>query len=280
MEPNKQPPHNPDSTKARAQVQSNSGAVAESFFGYFTPVYTPLYADNPELVQETQRIRHEVYCEEFGFEPRTANGLEVDPHDAHAHHVLLKHNASAVFAGSARLVTPGGERSLQRLPLYQHCWQCIAPQWRERLEDDAGRCGEISRLAVRAQFRRRQQDLRLPAGSVGESNASVDAQQTRRTLPFIALGIYLSIAAVAEILHRRGQLDAVFVMMEPRLYRNLKIHGIRFEQIGEVADYHGKRAPFIITEQGLSQALNPDVAEIINALIDRFTTTTAGLPLN
>jgi N-acyl amino acid synthase of PEP-CTERM/exosortase system len=48
--------------------------------------------------------------------------------------------------------------------------------------------------------------------------------------------------AVAE---RKG-IQHFFVMMEPRLARSAGFLGIKFEQVGEVVDYHGQRAAYYI----------------------------------
>jgi N-acyl amino acid synthase of PEP-CTERM/exosortase system len=42
------------------------------------------------LVKEAQKIRHEVYCKELGWEPENRDGLEKDSYDAYSLHCLLK----------------------------------------------------------------------------------------------------------------------------------------------------------------------------------------------
>jgi N-acyl amino acid synthase of PEP-CTERM/exosortase system len=46
-------------------------------------------------------------------------------------------------------------------------------------------------------------------------------------------------------------------MMEPRLARSLRFVGIPFEQVGPVVEYHGKRAPFYISQELLMTGLSP-----------------------
>jgi hypothetical protein len=55
-------------------------------------------------------------------------------------------------------------------------------------------------------------------------------------------------------------------MMEPRLAKHLFFAGIRFEQVGDVVDYHGPRAAFHITRRGLYQHLNPEVKSLLDTI--------------
>src|SRR6266853_4586961 len=54
-----------------------------------------------DLIKECLRLRYQVYCVEKGFEPGR-NGLETDPFDDKARHVLLIHRASGEPIGTVR----------------------------------------------------------------------------------------------------------------------------------------------------------------------------------
>jgi N-acyl amino acid synthase of PEP-CTERM/exosortase system len=219
--------------------------------------FTPLYADSEALRDQVFRIRHEVFCEEFGFEPLSADQRERDEFDPIAHHFLLGHNQSQQFAGCVRLIVPRPEANQSMLPIARFCWPHLDPYVQMLLQSRA-RCGEISRLAVRARYRRRQSDPHTPEGGALQAEAA-DRSADRRLFPFVSFGIYLCIGAALELLHQRGQLDAALIMMEPKLYRNLKQQGFNFQPAGPVIDYHGRRAPFVITEQTLAPRLSSEM---------------------
>ena len=61
--------------------------------------------------------------------------------------------------------------------------------------------------------------------------------------------------------------DRALVMMEPRLARLLNSCGIKFTQVGEVIDYHGRRGPFCITREELLQNLQADSEQLLQSLI-------------
>jgi hypothetical protein len=57
-------------------------------------------------------------------------------------------------------------------------------------------------------------------------------------------------------------MSGVFAMMEPRLARYLLQVGLEFTQAGEEIEYHGKRAAYYITKEGLK--LNGDMATLLD----------------
>ncbi len=215
-------------------------------------------AVTPEQRAEVFAIRYRVYCEEFGFEDaqRFPNRQEIDACDTHAEHCLIEHLASGRRTGCVRLVrTPTGDPHY-RFPFEAACAGALDASAthcaRERL-------GEISRLAVDHTFRRRQGESDTPTGQVitGESNPD-----ERRRFPMIAPGLYLAAAALGL----DAGLDCVFAMMEPRLARHLSRFGIRFEQVGPVVDFHGPRAPFRITREGLFAGLAEEIADLLTEI--------------
>ena len=52
-------------------------------------------------------------------------------------------------------------------------------------------------------------------------------------------------------------------MMEPRLARSMRFVGIKFDQIGPVVEYHGKRAPYYINLNLLTKSLRPGFAKML-----------------
>jgi N-acyl amino acid synthase of PEP-CTERM/exosortase system len=130
--------------------------------------------------------------------------------------------------------------------------------------------GEISRLAVIANFRRRAGELEVPYPLVQEGLPELgNAENERRSFPHIALGLYLSAAAIGLNLG----MERAFAMMESRLARRLHIYGIHFEQIGTEVEHRGKRAPFQITKAKLYAHLNNDIRGLLDDIqksVDAF----------
>ena len=111
---------------------------------------------------------------------------------------------------------------------------------------------EISRLAVKADFRRRKTDQFKGSGT-GVIQETSYSEVELRCFPFIAVGLYFSAASVIL----QNNIKHTYVMMEPRLARSLRFIGIKFDQLGPVVDYHGQRAPFYINPSLFYSSLRP-----------------------
>ena len=96
-------------------------SIAENFNKYFEV----LFANTESLRQESFRIRHRVYCEELGWEPKQDNGLETDPCDDYSFALLLVHKRTGQYAGTARLVISPPEKPEKQLPFEMHCLQSV-----------------------------------------------------------------------------------------------------------------------------------------------------------
>ena len=98
--------------------------------------------------------------------------------------------------------------------------------------------------------------------SQGGINTEVYSETELRCFPFIAVGLYLEIVAVAK---RKG-IQHFFVMMEPRLARSTAFVGIKWQQVGDVVEYHGKRAPYYINLDMFYQTLSPSFRVMLDHL--------------
>ena len=231
---------------------SNSVSLRDSFHQYFAVIP----ADTEELLHETFKIRYQVYCEELGYEDKSGfrDQREFDEFDPVSQHCLLLHKTSTIYAGSIRLVSAARNR-LPFESLYG------AGAFRSEIVDlrqlDPLSYAEISRIAVISHFRRRKDERNTPAGIIPDPELH---QTERRSFPLIAFGLYLSAAAMGL----NNGLERVFAMMEPRLARRLRIYGINFQQIGPITEHRGKRAPFQITRDGLSQGITTDISGLLS----------------
>ena len=229
--------------------------LVRSFSKYFRVVV----ADSPVLRDEVYKIRYQVYCKEMRTEPeeRFPDGREHDLFDESAAHCLLQHRSSGLYAGCVRLVYSDRVNSTS-LPLEECCRDSLYPSVEETILPHRGSFGEISRLAVPMEFRRRQGEQGMPIPIHLDEQMMLNSTERRHQSPYITMGLFLSAAAMGLI---RG-MSGVFAMMEPRLSRYLRQLGLEFEQVGEEVEYHGKRAAFYITREGLK--LNGDMAALLD----------------
>ena len=241
---------------------------ANQICSHFSTYLGPVVATSPELKTEVYKIRHAVYCEELHFEEVRENGLETDEFDAYSQYCLIHHMNSGNYAGTVRIVTP--ENKEQLLPLEKYCLNSITHKQYNPLNFPRNEICEISRLAVPHAFRRRQMD-NFDGAATGAINTQTFSEKELRCFPFIAVGLYLTAASLVI----KQDINHVFVMMEPRLARSMRFLGIRFEQIGPVIDYHGKRAPYYITPNRLIESLSPGFKKMLSHIMKSVNNSTA-----
>lgn len=210
--------------------------------------------------REIFRLRYEVYCEERGYEDRHAfpGGEEHDAYDADSVFALVRHRASGRAAGCVRLITNARTPGL-RFPFEQLCHGHLDAQALDLQQFDRERCGEISRLAVHADFRRRGADVDSGFGELDpESYFGGD-----RRYPLVAMGLFVAATALAL----NAGLEQVVVVMEPRLARLLASGGLPFRQVGDIIHYRGRRAPFRIRRADLAGGLHPQCRRLLERLL-------------
>lgn len=250
----------PQSAATAATLLNAGASLREHFDAHFDVVAVT----SPETRREVFRLRYAVYCEELAYEDASIfpDAEERDAFDDDAEFALLRHRATGRAVGCVRLIVNRRTPDL-RFPFEQACAGRLDRTLLDVDSFDRDRAGEISRLAVHQQFRRRKGEAETPDGASGEPD---DHFGGSRRYPLIAMGLFLAATALAM---NRG-LEQVLVMMEPRLARLLGSCGIRFTRIGEVIDYHGRRGPFRITRAELLANLNPDSAALLAAMIERL----------
>lgn len=232
--------------------------IETSLASRFADTFSVIPATTAELREKVYQLRHQVYCDELGYEPRRASLLEHDAYDARSIHCLLFHKASQTYAGCVRLVLPDGDDVDDQLPFESSCSQSLDWDFDAAGQTPRARYGEISRLAITANFRRRRGEVTL-----GDSDSlALDGadQNDRRLFPSVALGLYVAITAMGL---NKG-LDGVFAMMEPRLARQLRRFGIVFTQVGAQVEHRGVRAPFFIHRDGLFDNLKADCRVLLD----------------
>ncbi|MDN4501797.1 PEP-CTERM/exosortase system-associated acyltransferase [Alteromonadaceae bacterium BrNp21-10] len=236
---------------------SNS-SLAENFNEYFEIVF----ALTPELREEGYKIRHKVYAEELGWEPTQESKCETDEFDEYAYSLLLRHKRTGQFAGTVRLVLPPSADEYKSLPLEHHFEKTLLEGMPKPQDYMSGGYGEVSRLAVPEDFRRRVGEKQQPFIVNDMSGEGTFSEEERRNFPNIAIGLYLGIIAFAKMCNH----DMMFVVVEPRLKKRLERVGLYFEQIGEEMDFRGIRAPFCLPRENFDSKFNVEMLALFQSL--------------
>jgi N-acyl amino acid synthase of PEP-CTERM/exosortase system len=231
-----------------------SRSSPETFSRYFS--VHPVEPGTPSE-EEVYRVRYQVYCQEFGYEPSAnfPDGKETDGFDHRSRHCLVVHKPSGHSAGCVRLVHPDPDDRDSLLPFEQNCGDSLDREKLARLDLPRSTVCEISRLAVSRTFRGRAGE---DASKYGAVSGLKFTESERRVFPYIAVSLYLAATVLTELTGRRN----VFAMMEPFLPRLLNRVGIHFQQVGPVIDYHGQRAPYFITTDSALEGMKPDLREL------------------
>lgn len=231
-------------------VSAKASREAHSISDHFTQFLQPFVASDQHLKEEAFKIRHNVYCEELSFEDVRENGQETDEFDRQSIFSLIKHKPTETFTSCVRLVTSNGADEL--LPIEKYCLDSITNEDLSPVRFNRSEIAEISRLAVKSDFRRRKADSFKGSGTGVISEISYSETELR-CFPFIAIGLYMAAATMSM----NTGIRHVYVMMEPRLARSMKFIGITFQQLGPPIDYHGLRAPYYISPEIFMKNLSP-----------------------
>lgn len=213
----------------------------------FARAFEIVIADTDDLRAEVYRLRHDVFCQEFGYGMDNDGTLEADAYDPQSIHCLLRHRPTGLNTGCLRLVMPlagGGGLPFENFGLRYVDRKLF--DWRQI---DSRQCCEISRLAVTSNFRRRSGERNTVDG-ITEIRAAEDFSGGR--FPYIAVSLYQ--AAMALILQR--QYRWVFMVVEPRLQRHLHRFGVQVHQISPTFEYYGKRAVYMTTGDEVQSEVN------------------------
>ena len=225
---------------------------------HFQEYFTVQSADTSDLKKAVYKLRYDVYCTELRYERDCLVDCEKDSFDDYSSHVLITHKASGIYAGCVRLVTPPSNNSHATLPFEINCLPSMSTIKMKFLENQ-GRAslGELSRLAVCGNFRRRFGEKTNQYGVVTSSSLIEVINDEMRYFPYIAVALYMASASIAI---NRG-IKYIVVMMEPRLAKHLLRYGICFIQLSEVIDYHGDRALFYIDNPTFIKNFKPELEE-------------------
>ena len=227
----------PGTADAQRLIES---AAAWISFVLYRRHFELVRANSEELRDLVYQLRYQVYAHERGFENPGDHpgGRERDGFDAHALHILLRHRASGIVVGTARLVLPRADDLSSSFPV-----QALSSHSILHDPDVARHAVESSRLAIS-----RERLRRCRIGSVGKGwfstgpvnrDSKLGRAISRALLPQLSAGL---IAAVIELAAENGY-PILFSVMEPQLIRKLERIGIRFPFVDAPVVYHGLRHP-------------------------------------
>ena len=217
--------------------------------------------DNAKLFEAIYRLRYQVYVKEWGFETPEDHpeGLEKDVHDRHSRHVYAYTGAEDNVIGTARIILP----SDSLFPLQENF------DIDDRLfRNQEHKVAEISRLAISKDFRRRAIDRlifnkdKTDSEDLAQYQKMKNIENERRKCEHeLVLGIYLLIYRESIKLG----LTHWCAVMARGLYVILARWGIPFNQVGPEKEYHGIRAPYVVSLKDLETNLerkNPDLLQL------------------
>jgi N-acyl-L-homoserine lactone synthetase len=169
--------------------------------------------DDPVLMEQSYRLRYQVYCLERGFlsAANYPDRLECDEFDRFSLHAGVV-NRQRELVGTLRLV----KVDMAELPLFRHC--TIDDQYDRELRRDGVQLAEVSRLCM-------SRECRDDSGG----NSRVGLNLFRATYQT----------------SKRARLTHWLVAMEPSLHRLLAAVGVPFRLAGPVTDYFGPVAPYM-----------------------------------
>lgn len=190
---------------------------------------------NDPLLEEVYKLRYKVYCDEWGFERPEDHpgGIEQDEFDAHSVHFAAIRKEDQKLVGTTRIIL----QSELGFPIEEHC--CINE---DILKSDKALWGEISRLAVSKEFRKRTGDDSIYKHEDPQFiNINSPFQEKRKNENQIVIGLYKCIYRESM---ERG-LTHLYAVMAKGLFLLLSRIGLNFIQAGPGVEYHGIRTPYI-----------------------------------
>ena len=191
--------------------------------------------DDSVLLREVYELRYKVYIEEWGFEkPEEHPGsVESDRFDENSVHFVALRSDNGQLIGTIRIILI----SEHGFPIESH--SVIDA---DLSHIDRGKIGEISRLAVSKEYRRRATDSAIyGSAEFDEGNLQQIVDERRKNENLIVAGLYKSVYRESRALG----LEYFYAVMSKGLYLLLKRLGIRFEPVGPAIDYHGWRTPYV-----------------------------------
>lgn len=196
--------------------------------------------ETEDLLLKTQKLRYETYVKEFGFEKEEDHpgGLEIDDYEDESIHFAALNEEDDVV-GTIRLIL----HSDKGFPI-EHATELKL----EGGPPPPETTGEISRLVVSKNYRRRREDGRYGLESYipdhdgdRRSKRPKTYYEKKRKAPVIVIGLY------QVMYHESKRLGIThwYMITEQKVYNSFRKFGFLFYAIGEPVYYHGLRTPYL-----------------------------------
>ncbi len=239
----------------------------------FQTYFRVMLAHTPASIERAQRIRYDVYCQEFHFEKEEncPGGLEKDEYDQFSVHCLVVHKATDTPAGCVRLVKISNDNPGLLLPLEKFCGHSLRHETLHPALMTRRKLCEISRLAVHTNFRRRFGESASPVGSKFAIFSEDLTVEERRTFPLISIALIAASTALMVLSDRPN----LFIMVERWLATLLRRVGLDFVQVGEEVEYHGPRAAYFVDIEQMLRGMKGDLREIYGFVYSSLKTDVA-----
>ncbi len=229
----------------------------------FKSFFRVVPATSQALINESYKVRHQVYCTELGWEAVREDKMEHDEYDPHALHCLLEDTRRKKYIGCIRLILPNPNNPDQPLPFQISCAGKLDPDVPDPRLRQSYAIAEVSRLAVVGEYRRRRHE-RLPEQEQDQDQDQDQDQEedkaisinkedfgnvTRPRFPYIPVGLYMGMLQMAK---RQG-IKKLYILTEPSLADHFCRLGGKLTLVGGSIEHRGIRRPYVM-----------DVEDVIN----------------
>ncbi|SFQ08256.1 N-acyl amino acid synthase, PEP-CTERM/exosortase system-associated [Nitrosomonas cryotolerans] len=235
-------------------TQSEKGNHKNTFNRYFQIV--PAFSE--ALKDEVYRIRHQVYCEELGFESAQSNKRETDEYDIDSSHLLIRNIQSNEFIGCARIIRVHSVNPHCLLPFEKTCADTLDRTIVDPAKLPRHKIAEVSRLAVIAKYRRRKSDT---ANAISISSEDFGTAKQPR-FPYIPVSLYLGSTKLAS----SYGIENAFTLTEERLANHFSKLGFDLQSIGGPIEHHGKRVPSMFSVNGTINKMYPPLRPLYQSI--------------
>lgn len=218
-------------------VGKSEGPNSPRLITLFDKYFELVPALSEELRNEVFRMRFQVLAVEHNyFDPDSLpNGMEFDEYDSHSKHFLLRHRPTGAWAGTVRVVLPKKTANGYLLPIQE---ECTDPLLADPAKFPTELVGEVSRLSISKNFRRRVTDT-IISDALLDSEAKRDTKESRRIVPYMCLGLMQAVIQTCV----ENEKTHVAAIMEHQLLRLLGRFGIYLDEVGPLIELYGLRQP-------------------------------------
>ncbi len=166
------------------------------------------------------------------------------------------------LVGCNRLVLARPEDPAHPLPFEHTCRATLDRSIIDPAKEPRGTIAEVSRLAVRAHYRRRKGETKT---ALALSDDDFGTKEQPR-FPYIPIGLYLAVVALA----RREGIETLFMLTEPRLADHFSKLGVKITQIGGPVEHRGIRVPSMMSVDSVVKGLRFFVRPIWRVVLEEI----------